>query len=149
LTNFNLTKWYSARGLWYPENSYWWILIWQLVWRLSKYHIKYHVNVSGYIVVVCIVYHRSLMSMDVCITITHRPVNIITIHNQTNVLFGIKYLVESTVVNINHHHLNKITSQQWCNITSTSACILTRHTLSWHFILYKMYTIFNTCKNMS
>jgi len=48
--DFSLMKWYSARGLWYLENSYWQILIWWLVWRSSKHQIKFHVNISGYTV---------------------------------------------------------------------------------------------------
>ena len=34
------------------------------------------------------------------------PIDVIPVHDQADILSSIKYLVESTVVHINHYHLN-------------------------------------------
>ena len=38
-----------------------------------------------------------------------KPIDVISVHDQADILSSIKYLVESTVVHINHHHLNDAT----------------------------------------
>ena len=39
-----------------------------------------------------------------------KPVNVVSVHDKANVLPGIKYFVESTVVHVNHHHLRDDTT---------------------------------------
>ena len=56
--------------------------------------------------------------MNKILLLLDQPINIISVHDQANVLSGLKYLMEATVVHINHHHLqsditNDITLHQY------------------------------------
>ena len=46
------------------------------------------------------------------------PIDVISVHDQADILSSIKYLVESTIVHINHHHLNDIILHHHTNIYS-------------------------------